>query len=106
MAEQKHYEQSTEMLHIEVHCTDKTPEELKAMGIDRRWREDNRVATWAFGMQNFGFDQNFVWKGMIINDTDDRVQKIVDKNLEDKDEIVGTRNIRYNGSFFKPEIGD
>ena len=104
MADQKHYDQSPDMLHIEVHCTDKTPEQLKAMDIDRRWREDNRSVTWTFGMQNFAFDQNFIWKGMLINDTDDRVQKIVDKNLEDKDEVVGTRNIRYNGSHLKPEI--
>ena len=71
------------------------------MDIDRRWREDNRIPTWTFGMQNFGFDQNFIHNGGIINDTDDRVQKILGETEDELHTIIGQRNIRDNGKWFK-----
>lgn len=93
----QHYDHSQKMINITVNCNAiDDVNKLKAMDIDRRWNEDNRIPTWTFGMMNFGFDQNFIQNAMIINDTDDRVQTI----LEDE-EIIGDRNIRYNGNWFK-----
>jgi hypothetical protein len=97
-----HYEQSPNMLMGTVHCNNiDDVKKLKSMSIDRRWEEDNRIPTWTFGMQNFGFDQNYLHQGNIINDTDDRVQKILGETEEEVNVIIGTRNIRYNGNWFK-----
>jgi hypothetical protein len=52
-------------------------------------------------MQNFGFDQNFLHNGLIINDTDDRVQTILGETEDDTHGIIGRRNIKYNGNWFK-----
>jgi hypothetical protein len=52
-------------------------------------------------MQNFGFEQNFIHNGLIINDTDDRVQKILGETEEETHTIIGTRNIVENGNWFK-----
>jgi len=75
-------------------------EKLKAMDIDRRWNCDNRVPTWTFGMVNMGHDFNFVHKGGIVCDTDDRVQKI-ESDVDSEDGIIrkvtATRNIQHNG---------
>lgn len=75
-------------------------EKLKAMDIDRRWNCDNRVPTWTFGLVNMGHDFNFVHKGGIVCDTDDRVQKI-EEDVETDDgvirQVTKTRNIKYNG---------
>ena len=93
-----------EMIGGTVYCNEKASvEELKAMSIDRRWQEDNRLLTWTFGLVNAGFDQRFLQNGGIICDTDDRVLKIVDKNQEEPDEVKGYRYVRHNGSWEKVE---
>lgn len=98
----KHFEHSPNMIRGTVHCNKiDDAEKLKNMSIERRFRQDNRIYTWTFGVQNFGFDQNFLHKGGIINDTDDRIQKILGETEENVHEIIGTRNIRYNGNWFK-----
>jgi hypothetical protein len=98
----EHYDQSPRMIKGTTHCNISNDlEQIKNMSIDRRWREDNRICTWKYGMQNFGFDQNFIHNGGIINDTDDRVQEILGDSEEGSHEILGTRNIKYNGSWFK-----
>jgi hypothetical protein len=72
------------------------------MDIVRRFANDNRIPTWTQGMVNFSFDQNFIQNGLIINDTDDRVQTILGDNEDGTGhEIVGNRNIKFNGSWFK-----
>jgi predicted nuclease of restriction endonuclease-like (RecB) superfamily len=97
-----HYNEAATMLKGTVYCNIVDDnEKLKNMDIDRRWKEDNRIPTWTFGMQNFGFDQNFIHNGLIINDTDDRVQKILGETDEDIHVIIGQRNIRENGNWFK-----
>lgn len=97
-----YYSESPKMLHGTVHCNSiDDVEKLKQMDIDRRWRQDNRIPTWTFGMQNFGFDQNFIHNGLIINDTDDRVQTILGETEDDTHDIIGRRNIKYNGNWFK-----
>ena len=100
----ENYTISPNMIGGTVYCNEKSKvEELKAMNIDRRWNEDNRVLTWTFGLINAAFDQRFVHQGMLINDTDDRALKIVDKNEEESNELKGYRNTRYNGNWFRPE---
>lgn len=92
------YDTSESLVRMKVNACKHTDEQLKNMGIDRRWEADNRTATWNFGMVNFGFDQNFLHKGGMIDDTDDRVQPIWDS---DALEITGYRRIVYNGSWMK-----
>lgn len=95
------YKKSPEMIHMQTKCLEEK-EDLKKMDITRRFYNDNRIPTWTFGMVNFSFDQNFIQNGLIINDTDDRVQTIIDDNQEGTGrEITGTRNIKFNGSWFK-----
>lgn len=101
MEKLSHYEQSPKMINGVTHCNIKSDKELKHMSIDRRWEQDNRIPTWTFGMQNFGFDQHFLHNGLIINDTDDRIQKILGETETQTNVIIGTRNIRYNGNWFK-----
>lgn len=98
----EHYDQSPKMLKGTVHCNEiDDVEKLKNMSIQRRFREDNRIYTWTFGAVNFGFDQNFIHQGGIINGTDDRVLEIISDTENNTREITGTRNIRYNGNWFK-----
>ncbi len=92
------YNTSESLVHIKTNACKHTDEQLKNMDINRRWEADNRTATWNLGMVNFGFDQNFLHKGGMINDTDDRVQPIWDS---DALEITGYRRIVYNGSWLK-----
>ena len=99
-----HYGQSPEMLVNDRGCNDADDDAIKSMTPERRWRMDNRVPTWKFGMVNFGFSQNFVFGNPVVNDTDHRFMKIVgDVETEDGTDrgIVGTRDIRYNGQWFK-----
>ena len=98
-----HYHQSPDMIQVKLTMNGidaDSVEKLKAMDIDRRWNCDNRVPTWTFGMVNMGHDFNFLHKGGIICDTDDRVQKI-EEDVETDDGVVRkvtkTRTIKYNG---------
>ena len=96
-----HYPQSPSMIAGKTHCTRHTNEQLKEMGIDRRWECDNRIPTWNFGMVNFRFDQNFMQNGSVINATDDTTQTILADKDDGTREITGTRRIAYNGSWFR-----
>ena len=98
-----HHIQSPNMILGKVTCNGldaDSVEKLKKMDIDRRWECDNRVPTWTFGLVNMGYDFNFVHKGGIVCDTDDRVQKI-ESDVDSEDGVVrkvtATRNIKYNG---------
>jgi hypothetical protein len=98
----EHFEHSPKMFRGTVYCNNiDDMEKLKNMSIDRRWNEDNRIYTWTFGAMNFGFDQNFLYKGGVINDTDNRHQTILGETENSTHEIIGSRNIRYNGNWFK-----
>ena len=98
----ENYSISPKMIGGAVYCNEKSSvEDLKAMNIDRRWNEDNRVLTWTFGLINAAFDQKFIQNGMVINETDDKVLKIVDKNKEESEELKGYRHTRYNGNWLK-----
>ena len=98
-----HHVQSPNMIFGKVTCNGidaDSVDKLKAMDIDRRWNCDNRIPTWTFGMVNMGYDMNFVHKGGIVCDTDDRVQKI-ESDVDTEDGVIrkvtATRNIKYNG---------
>ncbi len=100
----ENYATSPKMIGGTVYCNEKaSAEQLREMDINRRWNEDNRLLTWTFGLVNAGYDQRFIQNGGIINDTDDRVQKIVDKNEEEHDELKGYRNIKNNGNWNRIE---
>lgn len=101
-----HYEQSPKMICGQTACNGpeaSTVEKLKAMDIDRRWECDNRIPTWNFGVVNFGFSQNFIHKGNIINDTDEFTLNIY-SDVEGENgpvrDVTATRKIRFNGSWF------
>lgn len=98
-----HYHQTPNMIQTKLTMNGidaDSIEKLKNMNIDRRWNCDNRVPTWTFGLVNMGHDFNFVHKGGIVCDTDDRVQKI-EEDVETNEgvirQVTKTRNIKYNG---------
>jgi hypothetical protein len=98
-----HYNQSPNTIRTKIACNGidaDTVEKLKAMDIDRRWQCDNRIPTWKWGLVNMAYDFNFIHKGGIVNDTDDRLLKIEgDVDTEDGAirQQIGTRDIKYNG---------
>ena len=98
-----HYNQSPNTIRTKIACNGidaDTVEKLKAMNIDRRWQCDNRIPTWKWGLVNMAYDFNFIHKGGIVNDTDDRLLKIEgDVDTEDGAirQQIGTRDIKYNG---------
>lgn len=98
------YTGSPAMLNNRVYNnTGSNNKSLKEMSIDRRWECDNRIPTWNFGVMNFGFDQNFIHKGNIIDDTDEFTLNLTD-DVETENgplrEVVGVRKIKFNGSWF------
>lgn len=102
-SEKKHYPGSPKMIQGKQYCTTESIEKLKNMSIDQRWERDNRIPTWTFGMANFHFDHNFIHQGNIVNDTDEFVLNIesdVDGENGPVREVIGTRKIRFNGSWF------
>ena len=101
-----HYHQSPNMTFGKAACNGagaRSVEELKGMGIDRRWECDNRIPTWNFGVVNFGFDQNFIHKANVIDDTDEftlNVHSDVEGDNGPVRDVTATRKIRFNGSWF------
>lgn len=99
------------MIGTKITCNgyNNTVEKLSTMGIDRRWSEDNRIPTWTFGLVNMAYDFNFIPNANIVCDTDDRVQQIV-ADVEGEEgvgrQIIGARNIRFNGQGLQIMIGE
>lgn len=91
------YNKTDKMVKNTVHCNEYSTSKLANFNgnMKMRFEYDNRIPIAGVGMVNFGFNQNFVVNGGIINGTDDRVLSILKDN-----EIVGYRYIRDNGNWF------
>lgn len=88
------------MVKNTVHCNEYSTSVLANLNgnMKMRFEHDNRIPIAGLGMVNFGFNQNFVVNGGMINGTDDKVMSIINDN-----EITGYRYIKDNGNWFISE---